>query len=557
MSDKKSNFLLPVIGGLVIVAGGVGAYVYFQGSPSGTPNAIGKVIPQQVLFAASISGDSAAWNKLERFQTPEVKKYLDEQLNKFQQDALAKSDLNFNQDIKPWAGDVMFAILPSQPKQSQATPRLLPVSTAIAQAPILPDPSTPNILLAVQIKDSGSASKFFEKVKTKAAGKVVQRDYKGVQISQFKSESGNPTNVAVLGEYSIISPQAKSLEKAIDTFQGQPSFLNNPPAKLELKNPLVQFYMPDFGGSVEQLIALNPNAQTLPPQSLAQLKLVKSVTIGIGVDDDGLRLKGVSSLAPGAIKIDYKNSSGKVISQFPAETFGLITGTNIKARWEQFTKDAAQSPELKQGLDNFRTSLKNPSVGLDLDKDIFGWMDGEFAIAAIASSEGVLAQSGFGPALIFQTSDRPAAEALLKKLDALAKNSGLQVATKDVKGVPVTEWSSPQVPGASLGYGWYEKDAFFFSVGALINLIATKPSNSLDGTPAFKAIAGSLEKNNIGYFYLDMDKTWAWYSSKANPDISKEVKALINTVRGIGATASVPDQTSSKFELLLALKPQK
>jgi len=33
--------------------------------------------------------------------------------------------------------------------------------------------------------------------------------------------------------------------------------------------------------------------------------------------------------------------------------------------------------------------------------------------------------------------------------------------------------------------------------------------------------------------------------------------AMINTVRGIGATAAVTDKTTSKFELLLALKLQK
>jgi len=553
MSERKSSFLLPVIGGLVIVAGGVGAYLYFQSSPSGAPSAITKVIPKQVLFAASISGDSKAWSQLERFQTPEIKKYLDEQLAKFEQETLSSSDINFNQDIKPWAGDVMLAILPTATTQSQVVPKLLPVSTAIAQAPA-PLPGAPNILLVVQIKDKGSALKFFDKVKTKNGGKVAQRDYKGIQISEFKGATGNPTNVAVLGDYSVISPQGQSLEKAIDAFQGQAALSSANVPNLDLKTTLVQFYLPDFGNSVEQLIALNPNAQPIPPQSLAQLKLIKSVNFGIGVDNDGLRLKGISSLEPGAIKTEYKNSAGKVISQFPAETFGLITGTNIKARWAQFTEDAAKMPELKQGLEEFRSNLKNPPVGLDLDKDIFGWMDGEFAIGAIAANEGVLAQSGFGPALIFQTSDRAAAEATLKKLDALVKTNGLQVSTRDVKGIAITEWSAPQVPGAAMGYGWYEKDAFFFSVGSLINIIATKSSPALDSTPAFKAITGSLEKSNIGYFYLDFDKAWAWYSSKAKPVVSPEVTALINTMRGIGVTASMTDKTSSKFELLLALK---
>jgi hypothetical protein len=43
-----------------------------------------KLIPKQVLFAASISGDSNAWAQLEQFQSPEVKKYLDLELKKIE-----------------------------------------------------------------------------------------------------------------------------------------------------------------------------------------------------------------------------------------------------------------------------------------------------------------------------------------------------------------------------------------------------------------------------------------------------------------------------------------
>jgi hypothetical protein len=194
-----------------------------------------------------------------------------------------------------------------------------------------------------------------------------------------------------------------------------------------------------------------------------------------------------------------------------------------------------------------------------LDKDIFGWMDGEYAIGAIASTDGILAQSGVGPALILQTSDRAAAEATLKKIDDFVKGNGLQVATKDVKGVSVTEWTSPGAPGFSIGHGWYQQDKLFVSVGSLIETIA-KPTATLDSTPIFKSVTGSLDKSNIGYFYLDMDKTWAWFSNRFIPptdreSITPEIRAFINTVRGIGATASLPSKTTSKFEILLSLKP--
>ena len=560
MSEQKSNFLLPVIGGLVVIAGGVGAYLlYKQSSPSGVSSVMNsaKIIPKQVLFAASISGDSNAWAQLDQFQSPEVKKYLDQELKKIEKDSLSSGDFDYTDDIKPWAGDIMVAFLPSAvnvPKAENPL-KLLPVSTLAQGISGNPDP---NILVVVQVKDKIAASKFFDKVKGK--NKVTQRDYKGVQVSEVTNSNGKPTSVALLDDYSVFAPQPKAVESAIDTFQGGASLASTiSPANIELKTPLIQFYIPDFANSLEQLVSLSPNARTIPPQTLAQLKLVKSVTLGLGVDSDGIRVKGITDLDPNAIKIDYKPSPSKVISQFPPETFALITGIDIKSRWEQFTKDAATDPQLKKQLDEVRTGLKTSPVGLDLDKDIFGWMDGEYAFGAIASTEGLLAQSGVGPALILQTSDRATAEATLKKIDDFVKGNGLQVAIKDVKGVSVTEWTSPGAPGFSIGHGWYQQDTLFVSVGSLIETIA-KPTATLDSTPTFKSVTGSLDKSNIGYFYLDMDKAWAWYSNRFIPPadrelITPEIRALINTVRGIGVTASLPSKTTSKFEILLSLKP--
>lgn len=587
MSDKKSNLLVPVIGAVIVAAGGVGTYLYLQTSPPRIASeALGtaKIVPQKALMAASISMDAAAWGQLEQFQTPETKKIFDDAIKKIQGQAFKDSDIDFEKDIKPWAGSVMFAILPADnSKQSGAIrqPRLLPVanygSGKLAQIekepekdsikepekdsikePVKVSTKEPNVLLVVEIKDKTSASQFAEKVKAKAGSKFQQKEYKGVQISQFESGS-RPTLTALVGDHLVISPQSASIEKAIDTFKGEASLASSiSPGDLELKTPLVQFYVPNFPDAVQQIAALNANSSEIPPQTLEQLKQVKSMTIGIGVDGDGIRLKGLTKFDPNLIKVEYKPSPGKVISQFPSETLGLITGFSIKSRWEQILQSAESNPDQKKAIEQMRQSVKESPLALDLDKDIFGWMDGEFAIGAIASDRGILKQVGAGPAVLVQTSNRASAEATLKKLDDFIQSNGGTVQAKDVKGVSVTEWSAPGAPGPIAGHGWYDKDALFFTVASLSELIATKPANSLDSDPTFQAITGRLDKNNIGYFYLDMDKTWALIESRlpesSKSEITPEVKAVLGAIRGIAATAAVPEKTTSKFELLLALK---
>lgn len=572
MSERKPNVLLPVIGAAIVVAGGVGVYFYTKGGLVKTPPTIlgtAKVVPSKALMAASISADSKAWAKLDQFKTPESQKLFDNQIKEFQQQTLANSGVDFTQDIQPWAGNVMVAILPTSAATTQsqipALPQVIPVvDGAIAPVQAQAQPKDPNVLLVVEVRDKVSAAKFAEKFKQKSGGKVAEKEYKGITISTYNN-AAKSTNTALLGDYLVISPQDKSVEQAIDTFKGEASFATSiESSDIGLENPLLQFYMPNFADSIKQMAAMNPNAKEIPPESLEQLSQLKSLTMGIGVDNSGIRLKAIAKLDPNARSIEYKPSPGKVISQFPSETLALITGNDIKNRWIQFTKDAEKSPELKKGLENARNQLKNSPFALDLDKDIFGWMDGEFALGAIATTEGILAQVGAGPVFIFQTSDRPTAEATLKKLDEVAKQNQAVVSTKDIGGVSVTQWAPPGPPGSPeqeplIGHGWYQQDTFFLTLGPLIKAMASKPANPLPDNQTFKAATNSLDKSNIGYFYLDMDKTWGLISSKMPPaeksKITPEANALINTVLGIGVTTSVPDKSTGKLELLVALKP--
>jgi hypothetical protein len=259
----------------------------------------------------------------------------------------------------------------------------------------------------------------------------------------------------------VLAPKQKAVEQAIDTFKGEPSFagvegVDSILAKgVDVKNPIAQIYMPDYASAVQQLIATSPNATMLPPATLAQLQQVKSVVAAVGVDDTGLRMKAIAGVDSEAINLQYQPSPGKMVARFPAETLALVTGVGISRSWLAFVEQTKNSPELQQGLDGARQQLK--TVNIDLDKDIFSWMDGEFAFAAIPSNQGLLAPVGFGGALVFDTSDRATTEATFNKLDAIAKSNFISVGQRNVGGKAVTEWQTP-LQGALLGHGWLDED---------------------------------------------------------------------------------------------------
>ncbi|WGV25359.1 DUF3352 domain-containing protein [Halotia branconii] len=559
MPERKSKFLIPAIGAAVLVTGGVVTYMYLKGSAGDISDALGsaKLVPSTALMATYITTDQQAWSKLQQFGTPEAQKLLAKGLEDFNQDMFKGSDISYEKDIKPWVGGVMLAMLPPNPTK----PAQLKESSKEANPTIKSEPES-KILMVVGIKDKISALNFAKKLKEQKKIKSKEFDYKGEKITETL-EDGKPTYSVVLNnDHLVLAPEKQAVENAIDTFKGQPSFANKEGAdsllhkNVDVKNTLAQIYVPDYSGMVQQLIAASPEAKQLPPQTLSQLKQVKSLVAGVGVDDAGVRLKAIANLDPQLNKFQYQTTPANIVRQFPVDTLALVSGTGISRGWTTLVEQSQDYPQFKQVLEQVRGQLK--FVDLDLDKDIFGWMDGEFGFGAIPSNQGVLASLGFGGALVFDTGDRKTAEATFTKLDNLAKAQRINVAQRNLGGKNVTEWQIPQ-QGALLAHGWLDQDTVFLALGGPVaeSLTVAKKS-SLDTSDTFKAVTGSLQKPNGGYFYLDMDKTMTLvnrFAAQGQP-LSPQASAILSSIRGISATATSPDKSISELEMLLALKPK-
>ena len=550
MSEKKSSFLIPVIGTAVIIAGGIAAYMYLKGgADSSSPLGSAKLVPATALMATYIDTNPESWNKLQQFGTPEAQKLLDKEFQDFNQQMLNDSQISYEADIKPWVGGVMIAVLPPEAKKvSQENFR---------------SPEAPNFLLVVDIKDKIAALKFANKLKDKKNVKIQESDYKGQKIIESTGK-GQPTYVTVLNnDHLLLTSNKQSVEKAIDTYKGEPSFASKEGANdilgkgVDVKNSLAQIYVPDYANMVQQLTAFNPQSQKLPPQTLAQIKQVKSMTAGVGIDDAGLRFKAIVNLDPQLNKFQYETTSAKIVEQFPSETLALVSGQGISKSWQTFVEQSKDYPELNQGLQQARTQLK--ILQLDVDKDIFGWMNGEFGLGAIQSNQGLLANVGFGGALVLNTSDRKTAEATFTKLDNFAKQQSFNVAQKSIGGKNVTEWQIPQ-QGALIAHGWLNDNTAFLAIGGPVaETLVDRKGAALDQSDTFKTITGSLQKPNGGYFYLDMDKTKTIIerlSAQSQP-LPPDATAILTSIRGIGVTVNSPSKSMTQMELLLSLKPSK
>jgi len=548
MPEKKSSLLIPVIGTVIILAGGIAAYMYLKGSESSSnPLGSAKLVPVNALMATYIDTKPESWDRLTKFGTPEAQKIIGKGLQDFNQQILNDNSISYAADIKPWVGGVMIAVLPPDNKKTS------PVNLRTSEEP--------NILLVVDIKDKIAALNFANKLKQQKNVKTQESDYKGEKIIETKAQ-GEPTYTTVLNNnHLLFTSNKQAVEKAIDTFKGEASFATKAGANeilskgVDVKNSLAQVYIPDYGNMVEKIAALNPESPKLPPQTLAQIKQVKSLVAGVGVDDMGLRFKAVVNLDPELNKFQYQTTPAKIVGQFPSETFALASGQGINKSWQTFVAQSKDYPELNQGLQQARTQLK--TLEIDLDQDIFSWMTGEFGIGAIQSNQGLLASLGFGGALVLDTSDRKTAEATFTKLDNLAKQQSLNVANKNIGGKNVTEWQIPQ-QGALISHGWLDNDTVFLAIGGPIaETLANRKGQALDQSETFKSVTSSLQTPNAGYFYLDMEKTTTIIERLAaqSQPLPPDATAILNSIRGLGVTVNSPDKSMTQMEMLFALKP--
>jgi hypothetical protein len=540
MPAKKSKLL---IAGAIVAAGSAAVYFYFKGLSEKVSNPLesAKVVPDKAMIAAFISPNPQALSQLQRFGTQGTQKLIGQGLKAFQEQSLAGTEIDYDKDLKPWLGGVMVALLPPDGEAKTEPPKLL---------------------LVVSVKNKISAWNFANRLKSQPGAKTQESEYKGVKIAEITETSGKGYSVALLDDQLVIAPFKKPVELAIDTFKGQPSLATQQSTSkffsesAGVENPIATVYISDYPAAMEQLKANLPPDMKLPSIVFSQFKQVKSLVAGIGVDSAGLRVKTIAQLDP---KIGGKNqqAASKMLPRFPGETIALVGGKGIDQIWSQAKAEAKDSPEINSSIQQVRESFKR--LDLDADRDVFGWMNGEFAIGAIGSNQGILSQLGMGAAMIFETNDRPAAEATLKKLDAIAKsNPTVSIAPRQVQGKEVTEWTIPQ-QGTLFGHGWLNQNTVFVAFGGpLVDAIATAPPQPLTSSPSFGAIATSVSPGDRGYFYLDMDKTMSWanqYLLKAAPTlVSPPTAEVLNSIRGVSVVTTSPEPSIAQLEMLFSFK---
>ncbi|MEO1761712.1 MAG: DUF3352 domain-containing protein [Cyanobacteria bacterium J06629_18] len=386
--------------------------------------------------------------------------------------------------------------------------------------------------------------------------------------------------VGVLAGHLAVGYSNQSIERVIDTNQqkaatlAQNSQFQKTIKQPETGKPLFSMYQDPVGYiTFAKEILKDPNLG-LPPVDLddilssQQLKQYQSLGSFVMVQKEGIRFQVNAYPSP-----EYKGNSlvtniktQTILSRMPAATYSALNGNNLNQRWEAISKLLSSQKQFKDAFETFRKLILT-NTGLDFDRDIISWMDGEFAFFMYPTKGGffqaVKPSSDMGIGLAVETSNRTAAERTLKKLGdyiTSVSKGEMKVSQRSIKNQTVTSWDSGGDSTKSLlAYSWVDDNTLIVTTGygAILDLVP-QPYLALPSAYNFNTATNSLPSPNSGYFYMNMGSLLSWVygfvpQQYADNPFFKMFKQAIGSVYSISATTSAKaDREQSDFLVVLA-----
>ncbi len=484
------SILLTLVMVLLLVAAGGGYWLWINnplallgGSKTASPTAA-MFIPKQAPLVASVLVNP---DRLEAFRqliaNPSERRYTRSEAEQIKQSLLAKTGLDYTQDIQPWIGDE--------------------ITVAVTTPDVDRDRGNgqqPGYLLAVATKDAERARQFLQLYwqKQAIAGlDLVFQPYKGVKLiyaqqpdpivdrpdssagrsgSRVMTKSGDAaerddtaplftfTTAVVADRFVLFANSPKVLRDAINNVQAselnltssrsyQQAIRSLTPKRIALTYANLGQLSQWLGGqsAAKSGVKSSPKAAGAKPGTTSQgmTQVYDSVAIALGLDRQGLladtALLGAAGQVLPATKALLTEPPG-TLAYLPASLPFTATGRDLRQIWAAVDQGVAAYPPLAQWVSRPIDRL-NQQWGVNLAKDIFSWVSSDYAVALLPPAEATpdrnpAKPSGFSTSdWVFLVQRTPSTTAAIAQLDQLASRKGYSVGPVTLGQQTLTAWT--------------------------------------------------------------------------------------------------------------------
>ena len=492
------------------------------GGPTTTPAAAVFVSKQTPLLASMLVNPDRLEALRQVFATPEERSRSHAEFEQIKKSLLANTGLDYTRDIEPWIGDEI----------------------TLAAIDIDFDGNSKNgkqsgFLLAVSSKNLERSQQFLDSYwrKQSRADKTVQSEiYKGVQINYKQVPIANKKN-SPISPFNPLSLPKTTLPPSFATaaIGGSSDSGTNPSFVLFANSPTV------IRDAINNVAAANLNLNNSPnyqkafqqltqgrialafvnlPQSQTEQNpqiFFNSLAVAVGVNRRGL-------LAETALVTSRENTASPTLSEpvkalqyIPSASPFAVASTDLRNFWADLSSAVSTNAEVSKLVD--RTFADIQQVwGVNLQQDIFNWVQGEYAL-------GLLRNSSNSADWIFAAEKSADSQKAIDKLDEIARSKEYSIGSFTLRNQKITAWTQlttsqnlgkknnrksaieTEAKGVRATLGKYE--IFTTSVEAMDAALEAAEAGSLVANQDFQTSIEPLPPSNDGYFYLD------WPSSRA------------------------------------------
>jgi hypothetical protein len=549
---KQKSILILISGAAAgLTLGGVTAYWWLSSQRPLPPELpVGSdLIPQDALMTVSFVTDEQQWQRLEQFGTPASQEMWKEQLTEWRDRLLDGENLNYQTDVKPWIGqEITVAILPA----AKAT-----ASDETVQRPLDEDQRSVVILLPIDKLDQAQA------VLARLGDRdpsAESRNYKGLPIDELPGQTDQPQFATVLNQQTVVvSKDEQAVEWVIDTFKGEASVADTAGYRrafeqISVPQPFVRLYV--NAPQAKELASAN-SIQSVPLRGVTPLQHNQGIAMTVTLNASGFHIRGTNWLPTNSQqRYPVGNQARQMPDRLPANTVLMFSGGSLAQFWQTYSQTSTSQPDELANPNVLQQAIRS-TTGLDAEKDLIPWMDGEFAMAAIASAEPStdFEKPGAGLVVMVETSDRSAAEAALKKLDQVMQSRyGFRISEDTVKDQPVTRWDS-RFGSVHVTRGWLDRDVVFLAFGsAIAETFMPEPDTSLADHSLYQETTASSLSSNNGHFFIDLDRLLHQDSNLPIPNLPGKADEFFGAIRAIGVTAAIQGERSTRYDINVLLR---
>ncbi len=527
--------------GLTTVLLGCGRYLYVREimpllGKQLTPLAGAEIIPENATAVAYLDTDYEKWSQLKQFDLSNIPETLQEEIKDWQDNFSYIKDLEYQKDIEPWLGGAMFAVLPGQPTQNNN-----------------------QLLMILGIKDKFEAKNFFDKLKKESEVKLTKIEYQEIEIATAIDQYNKRIVSASIDNQLIIANNPQVIKQAIESYRKNLSLINHHKSKsilnkkFDSNNSLAAIYLFDYN----QLLYRNLDSNRELPL-INNLETIEATVINLTRTSKGLKLRLTTQLKQ-EVPVKLAINQSELLQLFPDNTIALINGQNLDKIWSTAVTQLETNREASYLLDIARLSL-HLTANLELDRDIFGWMDGEFALGLIKTETPITSDIniGLGGMIVLETTRPKIAQKKIANLEkVLATQFDLEIFEEKINDKTIVQWRD-RYGDNLISYSWLDFHHLFLALGnSAWKSIDIKPYQSLTKDKYFKSINKELTGNNLGYCYLDLAQilNLAYYFPIEELDVDiQSAIALLKSIEGIGIVVTMPNSYTYQQDLFILFK---